>query len=58
MEFVRCIFRCNVFLGQFWLKMRFLAQNTQLPDVRCRLLGFADIPRRSTAQYLLFLVVI
>ena len=23
MEFVRCIFRCNVFLRQFWLKIRF-----------------------------------
>ena len=45
MEFVRCIFRCNVFLGQFRLKMRFSAQNTQLPDVLYRLLR----PARSTA---------
>ena len=45
MEFVRCIFRCNVFLGQFRLKMRFSAQNTQLPGVLYRLLRSA----RSTA---------
>ena len=50
MEFVRCIFRYNVFLGQIWLKMRFLAQNTQLPGVLCRLLRFGEINRRSTTQ--------
>ena len=40
MELFRRIFRYIVLLGQFWLKMRFLAKNMQLPElpgVRCRL---------------------